>query len=120
MSPGTVEAISIVAFFVAIVGVVKIISESLVKRKLLASHLSEDAIREYLKWSRAATREDALKWGLIWIGIGLALVLIDVLPFDLSDPIAYGLIFVLGGAGLLLYRTVASGRAADSGERQGP
>lgn len=109
MDPGTVEAITVTAFLFALVAVGRTVSAHLTQRKLLASHLSEEILREYIAWNRAAAREDALRWGSIWVGIGLALVLIDLLPVGFGDPIAYGLIFIFGGAGLLTYRAI-SGR----------
>lgn len=108
MDPATVDAIALVAFFFALVAVVKIISEGLLKRKVLAAHISADLTREFVAWTRDAGRDDALKWGLVWIGIGSGLVLIDWLPFDATDPIAYGLIFIFGGVALLVYRTMTA------------
>jgi hypothetical protein len=108
MDPTTVDAIIAVAFFFALVTVVKIISEGLLKRKVLAAHMSVDLTREFVAWTRDAGRDDALKWGLVWIGIGSGLVLIDWLPYDVTDPIAYGLIFIFGGVALLVYRSITA------------
>jgi hypothetical protein len=106
MNHVTAETIIQLALFLVVVVLVKIISEHLLKRRVLSAHLSADQVREFAAWMRGADRDNALKWGLVWIGIGAALVLADLLPVEFTDPVTYGMILILGGAGLLFYRAL--------------
>ena len=108
MEARPIEIISVVGFFVGILGIVKIIADNLTRRRFLTSHLSDEAARELLASMRANGREDALKWGVVLMFMGTALILIDVLPITFADPVAYGLILLFGGVGLIVYRFVAS------------
>lgn len=70
-----------------------------------------------------ARREDinvpaALKWGLVTVGIGLALIVVQVLPYEFDEPIAYGLMFIFAGAGLLIYYAMASRKEGSARERK--
>ncbi len=40
------------------------------------------------------------------LGVGLALVVVQFLPYDFEEPIAYGLMFLFAGTGLLIYYTI--------------
>ena len=104
----TADTIIVLALLFAVVTVIRVLAEALNRRRLLAAHLSDEATRSYLEWSRASARDGALRWGIVWTSIGLALILVDLLPVELASPTAYGIVLVSGGAGLLLYRLLAS------------
>jgi hypothetical protein len=65
----------------------------------------------------AASAEDrvggALKWGIVAVATGAALVLIQMLPYERDEPIILGIILLFVGIGLLVYYSMA--RKAGSG-----
>ena len=92
----------------AIVGVTKIISDGRTRRRLIEA----GATPELVAAIAAAPSQDpglygSLKWGLVIGAVGLALVIIQFLPYDEDEPIVYGLILLFGAAGLLAYYAAA-------------
>ena len=110
-TPLIVASIFVPVFF-ALVAITKIISDNRTKRKLVDAHVSEEVIHAlFMKPRRDPELFSALKWGLVVAGVGLALVVIQVLPYEFNEPIAYGLMFLFAGAGLLAYYGIASAAA---------
>ncbi|MGH7753068.1 MAG: DUF6249 domain-containing protein [Gemmatimonadales bacterium] len=91
-----------------IVTVTRIISDGRMRRRLL-----EAGVTPELAKTLATPQPDdpglfrALRWGIVLGSVGIALILIQFLPYRVDDPIAFGLILVFGGAGLLTYHVSA-------------
>lgn len=109
-----------IAFFVSIVvtvlGLARIISEGRLRRRLIEAGGSADVAR-----ALAANQDDyglfsALKWGIVAVGVGLAFVIVQFLPYNNDDPIMFGVVLLFLGASLLAYyvtaRRIAAGRAS--------
>ncbi len=45
----------------------------------------------------------ALKWGLVTLAIGLAVVVVQFLPYRPDEPIVLGVVLVFAAGGLLAY-----------------
>ncbi len=106
--------------FIVVGFVADSISRAAVRRKIAARDLSADQIEALLR--RRVDPDSILKWGLLAVSIGLALVLIQLLSPDLRDePIAIGLVLIFAGGALFLYRSIVRRRAdqAGSGEPAG-
>jgi hypothetical protein len=125
MPPGNAiaDTIVFVGLFASVVLITKILVDNWTKRRMVAAHISDETIRALYAWDRDATALGALKWGLVLCGLGGALVLIQFLPYDFTDPIVYGLMLLLAGAGLILHYAllarVAQRRAAPPADGAG-
>lgn len=91
-----------------LVGVTKIISDGRTRRRLLAGGVSPELARVIV----APLPHDpglygALKWGLILGAVGLALIVIQFLPFRTEEPIVLGVILLFSAAALLGYYFIA-------------
>jgi uncharacterized membrane protein len=91
-----------------IVGVTKIVSDGRIRRRLIET----GATPELAKAIMGTPRNDpelygALKWGILTGAIGLALIVIQFLPYRPDEPIMLGVIFVFAAAGLLGYYVIA-------------
>lgn len=95
-----------IAFFGTIVAITKTISDNRTKRRLIDAGVSEEFVEALFTQRRDPDTWTALKWGLVVVGLGLALVIVQFLPYDFEEPIAYGLMFLFGGGGLLLYHVL--------------
>lgn len=110
-----VEILVPLGFFAAIVWIVKIISDNRIRRKVLDQRVSDELAEAILKRNAAAPSTlGALKWGLVVLAVGGALVLIELLTIDVDEPLAYGLLFLAAGGGLIAYYLIAQ----DEEERQ--
>jgi hypothetical protein len=104
-----VEGIAFVGFFTSAVLITKILADNWTKRRLTASQLSDETIRMLYASDQDGTVGSALRWGLVICGLGAALVVIQFLPYDFTDPIAYGLMLLFGGGGLLAHHALMGG-----------
>jgi hypothetical protein len=52
---------------------------------------------------RDIAAHDSLKWGLLIGAVGLALIVVQFLPYRSDEPIAVGIVLVFGAAGLLAH-----------------
>ena len=96
--------------FFAIVAIVKIVSEHALRRKMIDRSGADASIDRILLTHPELSNLSSLKWGLVLIGIGLAAVISQWLPYYWSDESMIGLMFVLAGAGMLLYYPFAQRR----------
>ncbi len=117
---GTVVPIAFllsVAFI--LVGITKVFSDGRTRRRLIEAGASPELARAIV----AAPKDDpglysALRWGMLTGAVGLALILIQFLPFRSEEPIVLGVILVFAAAGLLGYY-VSARRLVRSKERGG-
>jgi len=99
-----------------LVGVTKIISDGRTRRRLIEAGASPEQARAIA----AALRDDpglygALKWGIVTGAAGLALILVQFLPYRSDQPIVLGVILVFAAAGLLAYYAAARRMARTPG-----
>ncbi len=94
--PGIVAAI----FLISLVFVVKIISDNRVRRAAVEKGLVDENVR-YL-WASAVTGFDSLKWGMVFIAVGLAFVMALIYPRSFAPAL-----FIFCGLALIWhYRMV--------------
>jgi hypothetical protein len=96
-----VEGFAFLGFFTAAVMITKILADNWTKRRFAAAQVSEEIIRAFHAGDREGAVAWALRWGLVSCGLGLALVMVQLLPYNFSDPIVYGLMLLFAGGGLI-------------------
>jgi hypothetical protein len=97
-------------FFVSvvIVGVTKIVSEGRTRRRLVDTGATPERAAAVLAPMHGdPALYDSLRWGIVAAAVGVALIVIQFLPYRMDEPIVYGLLFLFGAAGLLLYWAMA-------------
>lgn len=104
-----VEILVPLGFFAAIVWIVKIISDNRIRRKVLDQRVSEELAEAILRKDKSELSAlGALKWGLIVLAMGGALVLVSLFSIDMDGPLGYGLLLLAAGGGLVTYYLIAS------------
>ena len=97
-----------IAFFLSVtfilVGITKVLSDGRTRRRLIEAGATPELARAIV----AAPKDDpglygALRWGIVTGAVGLALILIEFLPYRSNEPIVLGVILVFAAAGLLGY-----------------
>jgi hypothetical protein len=108
-----VPSVMFIALAMMILGVARVISDTIIRRRLIAAGNSGDIARML-----AASAEDrvggALKWGIVAVAAGAALVIIQLLPYERDEPIVLGILLLFVGIGLLVYYSMAR-KAGTSG-----
>ena len=101
-----------IAFFamcaIIVMGLTRIISDGRTRRRLIEAQASPELVAAMVAAPRAdLALHETLRWGLLLGAIGVALIVIQFLPFRPNDPIMYGVVLVFASAGLLAYYAVA-------------
>lgn len=91
--------------FSAIVLIVKIIADYNTKKNLIKNGLVDEKIKYLFANSQAANSLSSLKWGLVLIGIGIALFMRQWV--DLDDETIFGLMFLFAGLSFIIYHLLA-------------
>jgi hypothetical protein len=95
------------ALFWMVVTIGRTIGETRTRRRLIENKATPEFASAVMAESRRETGEESLKWGLVLGAIGVALIIVQFLPYQSDDPIALGVILVFGAAGLLAHYAVA-------------
>lgn len=113
MSEGLTGVLIVFIIFSAAAFVIKVVSDNRIRRRLIESgSLDEKAKYLYL---RAEKREisplSSVKWGMVLIGIGLALLIGNLFPYDVNEGMTFGLMFLFAGIAFLIYYFMEKGRS---------
>lgn len=105
-SENLVAIVLFVSIAVILLGIARIIADARIRRRLIDAGNAGDISRML-----AASAEDrvggALKWGIVAVATGAALVLIQMLPYERDEPIVLGIVLLFVGIGLLVYYAMA-------------
>ena len=102
--------------FSGIALVFKIIADGITRNKLINKGMVDENIKYLFKDYARIQPLNNIKWGFILLGIGLALILKQILPFYVADESVFGLMFIFAGAGFLTYYLVADKRMKDKNQ----
>jgi len=105
--------------FFSIVTIVKIVVDSSTRRRMLETGTLDDRMKRLLLSQAELSTLSNIKWGMILIGIGLAALLSQLLPYWFSDEGAIGLVFLFAGLGFLIYYPIAQKRLKEIERRNG-
>ncbi len=93
--------------FVAIVSIVKIVTENRIQNKLIDKGLLDENVK-YLHPDRLEYHvPSSLKWGMVLIGVGAAFIVGQLVPRDISEEVTIGSVFIMAGISLLAYYFIA-------------
>jgi phosphatidylglycerophosphate synthase len=96
------------AFFWAITALAGTIAETRTRRRLIETNASPEVAAAVMTATRGdIALHDSLRWGLVIGAIGVALIVVQFLPYQSDEPIALGVVLVFGAAGLLGYYAAA-------------
>jgi phosphatidylglycerophosphate synthase len=92
------------AFFWAVAFVARTIGETRTRRRLIETKATPEFAAAVMRDApRDIAAHDSLKWGLLIGAVGLALIVVQFLPYRTDEPIAIGVVLVFGAAGLLAH-----------------
>ncbi len=103
-------ALILAVIFFGIVAIIKTVSDSRTRNRLIEKGVADDKIRAYFEASTEVQPLSSLKWGMVLVGIGLAAFISQAFPRYVSDEIAFGLIFIFAGIAFLIYYPLAERR----------
>ena len=96
---------NLLIIFGAIVMVIKTVSDNRLRQKLIErGQIDENAKSLFAKQpAEWLTGLNAVKWGMVLIGIGLAVIAGRIFDFQYQDEISWGLALIFSGVAFLIY-----------------
>jgi preprotein translocase subunit SecY len=112
-----VEVIPLLIIFPTIFFIVKAALNYSTRKQLIQKGLVNEDIK-HLFYANGNSIErylpSSLKWGLVLVFSGLALVVIKLLPYYIEGEVIFGVMLIAAGAGLLIYYTIANKKAKEA------
>ena len=111
-----VQSIFIVLIiFFAAAYVIKVISDNRIRRRLIdAGQIDENLKYLYLKPEKSLTDPlNSIKWGMVLFAVGLALLIGQVFPYDITETMTIGLMFLFAGIAFMIYYFIQRGKSKE-------
>ncbi len=99
-----------VSMFMVIAYIIKVISDNRLRHRLVEKGQVDETVKELFHENMELKSLHSIKWGLVLIGIGLALFVGQLFPYDIKEEMTIGGMFFLAGVGFLVYYFIAKKR----------
>ncbi|HQL24920.1 MAG TPA: hypothetical protein PKY95_10930, partial [candidate division Zixibacteria bacterium] len=86
--------------------IVKLVLDYKLRRQILEKGPVDDKAQRFLLREAELARLSSLKWGMVLVGLGIALLVGYMNPDMFDDGGVFGLMLVLAGIGFLIYFAV--------------
>lgn len=118
MSGDAATMMIMLGLFFSLAFVIKVVSDNWTKKKALEQGVSREVVRTVFRLDRDPLVLSSLKWGMVAVGLGIALILADMWDVSFEQPGTYGTLLLFGGVALILYyrivrKVLGSGSRAD-------
>lgn len=110
------EMLPLIAMFLVVPVVIKLLSENKTRRKLIEKGLVDENIKYLFPDKPKDYVSSSLKWGMVLIAMGLAVFAGQMAPSDLVEEVTIGCMLVFGGLALVIYYVIASKKLNKSKE----
>jgi len=94
-----------VALFMVTAYVIKIFLEAKTRHKLIDKGMVDEKIK-LLFPKPPETHSASLKWGMVLLGVGIAFLVGQFLPEDISEGVTVSTAIIMAGLGLLIFYAV--------------
>jgi hypothetical protein len=120
MSEGLVGVLIVFVIFSTTAFVIKVISDNRIRRRIIESGQVDEKV-QYLYFRNGKRIGDPLnsvKWGMVLVAIGLALLLGQMFPYDITEMMTIGFMFLFAGFAFLIYYFIQKGRSEEIPEEE--
>jgi hypothetical protein len=100
---GFYDVIPVVVIFGVFAFMLQAFLDYRVRIKLIDKGLVDEKVKHLYADRAPQSLPTSLKWGMVLVGIGLAIILGRLMPYEIADEITVSGMFVFGGLGLLIY-----------------
>ncbi len=108
-----------IAVFGGIAVLFRIITDTMTRHKLINAGLVDEKVKYLFTRQHQSQSLTNIKWGMILVGIGLALLIKQLLPYYVADETMFGLMFLFAGIAYLVYYVIADKRTRRNSEGSG-
>lgn len=97
---------AIFMFFTTVI--IKILSDNRIRRMLIEKNMLNQNIQYLFTNPFESQIPSSLKWGMVLVAIGLAVLIGQFAPENLSEEITFSMMFILAGLALIIFYVVGS------------
>lgn len=97
------EVLIPIALFAAIAYMVKVVADTLVRKRLVESNGSEDLVRSMLAGEAERARTGSLRWGIVMVALAVGFGLVEAGGWDDLTPGVVAILLGATGLGNLAY-----------------
>ena len=105
-----------IAFFFMLAFIIKWGMDNKTRRLLIEKGMVDEKLK-YL-FTEPSQSLSSIKWGMVLIGIGLALFIGQIFRYDLTDQATMGLMFLFAGLGFVIYYFMAKNKMKDMSPKE--
>jgi len=87
--------------------IIKAFYDYRLQRLLIDKGMVDENIKYLFSRPLSAQPLNSLKWGLVLIGLGAALMMYALFPDEISEQTTFGCMFLFAGIGFLIYYFIA-------------
>lgn len=106
-----------IIIFPSIVIIFKAFFDYLTRKRLIEKGIVGEEAKQMFQNSIERYVPSSLKWGLVLVLVGATTVVLKAIPGYVEPEIAFGVILISAGAGLLIYYFLASHKAREERSR---
>jgi hypothetical protein len=84
------------------------------RMRLIEKGLTPEEVKSYFtEAKKPKSPYAALKWGILFFFVGLGIVIANILynVYEFDEGIGFGIVFVFGGAGLIVYYAIIASKS---------
>ena len=112
-----IPAIITLMSFLFVLAIIKTISDNKVRHRLIEKGLVDEKIKYLYGPKEGNIVPSSLKWGLVLIFLGIAILVAKVFDFQ---EFTIGFMFLFSGAGLILYYSIVRYLAKEADKKNKP
>jgi len=94
--------------FFSFVYIIKAFFDYRLRRLLIEKGMVDENIKYLYSKQSSPQPLASLKWGMVLIGLGLALLLYALFPDEISEQTTFGFMFLFAGIGFMIYYFIAN------------
>ena len=120
MSEGLTGVLIVFVIFSAAAFVIKVISDNRIRRRIIEAGQVDEKVK-YLYFrsgKQIAEPLSSVKWGMVLVAIGLALLLGQMFPYDITEMMTIGFMSLFAGFAFLIYYFIQKGKTDDTPEEE--
>src|SRR3990172_5306547 len=105
---GSEDMVAAIAVPGSIYLVIKAILDNRIKHKLIEKGLVDEKVKYLFAQQPDFKFLNSLKWGLVLIGLGLAVLLGETVPHERTEEVTIGAMFTFAGLAMLIHYGIAN------------
>jgi len=109
-----IPIIIVPAIFFSIAYVLKVFSDNALRKKMIESGQLDENIK--FLYQHDAQVPSALKWGMALIAVGAAVLVGQLVPYNIHEEVTISAMFIFPGVALIVYYFVAKNSGGNSTE----